>query len=228
VKRRKASSSPSPGTPGEGWGGGSRGHATYRKGTSSAPNPLPNPPRERGQNPLTLALSASTGKQYLPYLRRHLPSAATFIRTHLTDLSVILVGDKRMAELHLQFMNIPGPTDVLTFPIDEDSRGRPTAGEVYVCIPEAIRQSKLRKTKVRDEVLLYALHGLLHLSGFDDRTDAEYRRMHRTEDDILSRLGIGRVFAPLPSEIAIASPAARKPPHRRRPTKPNHRPRGDR
>jgi rRNA maturation RNase YbeY len=84
---------------------------------------------------------------------------------------------------------------VLTFPIDEDSRGRPTAGEVYVCIPEAHRQARLRAANPRTEVLLYALHGMLHLSGFDDKTKYGYRRMHRTEDDILNRLGVGRVFS---------------------------------
>ena len=126
------------------------------------------------------------------------------LSTCLTEFSVVLVGDQRMSNLHLRFMNIAGPTDVLTFPIDEDSRGRPTAGEVYVCVPEAHRQSHALATPLRSELLLYALHGLLHLSGFDDRTESQYRRMHRTEDDILSRLGIGRVFAPNPVKPVAA------------------------
>ncbi len=49
----------------------------------------------------------------------------------------------------------------------------------------------------RNEVLLYALHGMLHLSGFDDRTDADFRKMHRMEDRLLARLGIGPVFGPV-------------------------------
>jgi probable rRNA maturation factor len=101
-----------------------------------------------------------------------------------------------MSELHQQFMGIAGPTDVLTFPLDLDSRGRPTAGEVVVCLPEARRQSKLRNVPVERELLLYALHGLLHLCGYDDRTGADFRAMHRAEDHILTRLGVGPVFAP--------------------------------
>jgi len=114
----------------------------------------------------------------------------------LRELSVVLVGDRRVAELHEQFMGIAGPTDVLTFPIDTDAAGNVIAGEVYVCVPEARRQAKSRGIEAKREVLLYALHGMLHLLGYDDRTSRGYRSMHRTEDLILTELGLGPVFAP--------------------------------
>jgi hypothetical protein len=47
---------------------------------------------------------------------------------------------------------------------------------------------------VRDELLLYAVHGMLHLCGYDDRTDRDFAAMHRREDHILSRLGVGAIF----------------------------------
>jgi probable rRNA maturation factor len=99
-----------------------------------------------------------------------------------------------MSKLHAQFMGIEGPTDVLTFPLEDDARGRVTAGEVVVCVPEARRRAKDHKERPERELLLYALHGMLHLSGYDDRTAADFRRMHRTEDKILTQLGIGPVF----------------------------------
>lgn len=105
-----------------------------------------------------------------------------------------------MSSLHQQFMKIDGPTDVLTFPLEFDSQGRETAGEVVICVPEAARQARGRGTRVECELLLYALHGLLHLSGFDDRTEAGFRQMHRKEDDILIRLGLGPVFGMAPSQ----------------------------
>ena len=116
----------------------------------------------------------------------------------LEALSVVLVGDRRMSALHEAFMKIAGPTDVLTFPLELDDRGRATAGEVIVCVPEARRQAKVRKIEPRLEVLLYALHGMLHLMGHDDRTDRAFRIMHRTEDAILTELGFGPVFAATP------------------------------
>jgi len=143
-----------------------------------------------------LSVSAAVGKAYVPFLRKHLRAAQRLLRPPLSELSLAIVGDRRMAELHEQFMNIAGPTDVLTFPMDLDSRGRPVSGEVVVCLPEARRQAKERKVPVERELLLYALHGLLHLCGYDDRTTGDFRAMHRAEDEILTRLGVGPVFAP--------------------------------
>ena len=117
------------------------------------------------------------------------------LRPPLCELSLALVGDRRMAELHEQFLGIPGPTDVLTFPLETDRRGGVTAGEVVVCVPQASRRARTEGVSVERELLLYALHGMLHLAGFDDRTDPDFAAMHRTEDDILTRLGVGPVFS---------------------------------
>src|SRR5205823_1260629 len=114
----------------------------------------------------------------------------------LSELSVALVNDPQMSKLHQEFMGIAGPTDVLTFPLEVDSQDMAIAGEVVVCVPEARRQCKLRGTHISRELLLYALHGMLHLCGFDDRTPSAFRKMHRMEDEILTRLGLGPVFAP--------------------------------
>ena len=133
---------------------------------------------------------------FLPsYLRKHLKSAHALLSPPLTDLSLALVGDKKMSALHLQFMSLPGPTDVLTFPLDLNAKGKPLSGEVVICVPEARRRCQESGTELNKELLLYALHGLLHLCGFDDRTDRQFRRMHRMEDEILTRLGVGPVFA---------------------------------
>ena len=91
-------------------------------------------------------------------------------------------------------MNIAGPTDVLTFPLDEDAHGDAITGEVYICVPEARRQSKIRRSDIKIELLLYAIHGMLHLLGYDDRTARAYREMHLLEDRILTELGLGPVF----------------------------------
>jgi probable rRNA maturation factor len=100
-----------------------------------------------------------------------------------------------MAGLHEQFMGIPGPTDVLTFELEHDARRRVVAGEVVVCVPYAVREARRSGVEVKKEVLLYAVHGLLHLCGFDDRTARDFAVMHQREDEILREIGVGAVFA---------------------------------
>ena len=107
----------------------------------------------------------------------------------------MLVSDETMSALHQQYMNESGPTDVLTFPLELDRRGMAVAGEIVVCVPEARRRGKLEGTLVKNELLLYAIHGLLHLAGHDDRTEKGFRKMHAMEDKILTKLGIGPVFS---------------------------------
>jgi probable rRNA maturation factor len=148
---------------------------------------------------LALEITARSGKAHASYVRLHLRRAHAILKPALRELSLALVGDARMAQLHEQFMGIAGPTDVLTFPLDADARGRITSGEVVVCVPEATRRAKERGIPLERELLLYALHGLLHLCGYDDRTARDFRRMHRTEDMILTQLGVGPVFASAPS-----------------------------
>ena len=159
---------------------------------------------------LDLVVNAQLGRAHVPFLRKQLRRAHAIVAPPLREFSVALVNDARMSELHQQFMNIAGPTDVLTFELDHDARGRVIAGEVVVCVPEARRQARERGIELRMELLLYALHGLLHLCGFDDRTARGFRTMHRREDDILTALGFGPVFAP-----QQAHRPARRPPRRR-------------
>jgi len=169
-----------------------------------------------------LSFNAQVGKALVPFIRRNLragrmllinrgvqpatkggksrlaePFAANLSEQSraLTELSIALVNDAKMSDLHLQFMNMPGPTDVLTFPLDTDDAGYVSSGEIVICIPEARRRAALHEGDLRHEVLLYAVHGLLHLLGMDDTTKRAFRDMHRLEDQILIRLGIGNVFA---------------------------------
>lgn len=143
----------------------------------------------------TVEFSAPTGKAYLPYLKRHLRNAITLLPRKLRSASIALVNDRTMADLHQQFLGIAGPTDVLTFELEHDARGRCIEGEVVVCVPYAKRIAKQHGTTMERELLLYCLHGLLHLTGHDDRDDDSFRKMHAAEDRILTRIGIGPVFS---------------------------------
>lgn len=139
-------------------------------------------------------ITARAGRAHAPFLRKMLRRAHVLLRSRLREVSVALVGDSQMSEIHKRFMNDPSPTDVLSFALEEDLRGNIIAGEIVINASEALRQSRQRGIAVQNELLLYALHGILHLKGYDDRTDSQYRAMHRLEDRILKELGVGAVF----------------------------------
>jgi probable rRNA maturation factor len=155
---------------------------------------------------MSLAITATVGKAFVPRLRKYLKLALSLVPNAPMEVSIALVNDKTMSALHERDLQIAGPTDVLTYELDHDPAGRCTAGEVIVCVPEAKRQSRERGTTADNELLLYSLHGVLHLAGFDDRTERLFREMHTMEDDILTRIGVGPVFKP----AAAAEKAGRR------------------
>jgi probable rRNA maturation factor len=167
------------------------------------------PRRRRAAAPLSLSfrIASERWQQYLPFLRRNLKASHEILSPKLLEMSVALVGDARMSSLHEQFMGITGATDVLTFPLETNRRGQVTEGEVVICVNEARRRAREHQLPLEHELLLYALHGMLHLCGYDDRTHRAYAKMHRTEDEILQRLGIGAVFAPARLSATTASSA---------------------
>lgn len=101
-----------------------------------------------------------------------------------------------MAGLHEEFLSIAGPTDVLTFEFEHRPDGSVDEGEVVICLDEAGRQAGERGHRVEEELLLYALHGLLHLCGYDDREPQAHDAMHAREDELLEAVGVGRRFGP--------------------------------
>ena len=165
--------------------------------------------RNREHLSIQTAAMARVTPRTVHELERRLRAAHAILRPALWHLSLALVGDQRMSRLHEQFIGIAGPTDVLTFELEHDERGRVVGGEVVVCVPEARRQAHARGSNVQSELLLYALHGMLHLCGFDDRTDRGFRTMHRTEDELLNQIGVGPVFRPAARPIARRKRAAR-------------------
>ncbi len=143
---------------------------------------------------LNLSLRARTGKAYVAQLRRQVISVHSHLDSPLTELSIALLDDGQMSLLHRRYLKIPGPTDVLTFPLESDSAGRIVSGEIAIGVAQARRSAAERDVSVRHELLLYAVHGMLHLHGFDDKNARDFRRMHAAEDAILTQLGIGPIF----------------------------------
>ncbi|MFI5085846.1 MAG: rRNA maturation RNase YbeY [Actinomycetales bacterium] len=110
-----------------------------------------------------------------------------------TELSIILADTEAMEKLHLEWMDEPGPTDVLSFPMDELRPGtidRPTPagllGDIVLCPQVAEEQAKAAGHSTDDELLLLTTHGVLHLLGYDHAEPAEKTEMFALQRDLLS------------------------------------------
>ena len=108
------------------------------------------------------------------------------------DVAILLVDEGAMEALHVQWMDEPGPTDVLSFPMDELRPGTedvPTPagllGDIVLCPQVAETQAAAAKHSTMDELILLTTHGLLHLLGFDHAEPAEEREMFGVQRDVL-------------------------------------------
>ncbi|HUW84201.1 MAG TPA: rRNA maturation RNase YbeY [Phycisphaerae bacterium] len=110
------------------------------------------------------------------------------------DLSVALLDDAAIGELHWRYRRRRGPTDVLSFDLRDEAEDG-LEGEIVVSAETARRQGRRRRIAAKRELLLYLVHGILHLAGYDDATTEQADRMHRKEDMLLAALGYGRPFS---------------------------------
>lgn len=109
-----------------------------------------------------------------------------------TELGVSLVDEAAMEQLHVQWMDEPGPTDVLSFPMDELRPGRPDAptpvgllGDVVICPQVAELQAEAAGHDTAMEIQVLLTHGMLHLLGFDHATPDEEAEMFGLQRDLL-------------------------------------------
>lgn len=110
------------------------------------------------------------------------------------DLAILLVDEGAMESLHVQWMDEPGPTDVLSFPMDELRPGTEDAptpegllGDIVLCPQVAETQAQAAGHSTMDELILLTTHGLLHLLGFDHAEPAEEREMFALQRDLIVR-----------------------------------------
>jgi rRNA maturation RNase YbeY len=117
--------------------------------------------------------------------QRLLETAAQGEGAQLRSVSLVFVDDRTMRELNRRYLRHDRTTDVLSFSYGTRRR---LEGEIIVNLDQARRQAPTFGATYRHEVSRLIVHGLLHLAGHDDRTDAERARMHRREDRYLQSI----------------------------------------
>jgi probable rRNA maturation factor len=118
-------------------------------------------------------------------LRRHdIPAA---------ELHVLIVDDRAIHEINAAHLQHDFPTDVITFPLNEAGRlppDYPLEGEIVISAEMAATMSSEAGWSPHEELLLYVVHALLHLCGYNDLTESEQQQMRCREREMLHELGI--------------------------------------
>lgn len=172
---------------------------------------MPMATRNKAKPKVELVVTAEGAREraLVPPLKKLLARAVAHLPANgLEDVVVSLVGGETMGVLHGRSHGDPTPTDVLTYELEHTAGGDVSEGQVVVCVDVARRGAEERSISVGREVLLYSLHGLLHLCGMDDRRKKDFDLMHKTEDDILTAIGVGPTFHVL-AKAGVKKRAAR-------------------
>ncbi len=135
-----------------------------------------------------IALQRRT-EQALPLVFAHPgPEPSSLLEGGMLEFTI--VDDPTIARVHGEFLNDPTPTDVITF----------HHGEVLISADTASRQAKAHGQSFERELLLYAIHGLLHLHGHEDHTSTGAATMRILQESILDRI--------LPEPFSVSAPSA--------------------
>ena len=134
-------------------------------------------------DPISVQVVNKSGIQYIPRQRIISVLEQVFFHENIESIraGVIVINDKEIRQMNKKYLNHDYPTDVLAFSTNED----PLEVEIYISVEFAINYSEEHNTIWRDEVVLYAIHGALHVIGYKDETEEEKQKMRYLEEKYL-------------------------------------------
>lgn len=133
--------------------------------------------------------------------QRRVPVTADVVRAVVTatftheragepDVGVVLLNDAAIREINREYLDHDWATDSIAFSYDDDPSPDALRGEVLVSAETARREAEARGKSAEHELLLYVVHGTLHLLGHDDDTPARRRAMNARAERILTSAGV--------------------------------------
>jgi probable rRNA maturation factor len=144
---------------------------------------------------MTIDIDDSSGVSWVDLPRIQAQAVHLLDRLHLdpdAELSILLVDEEEMTRLHVEWMDEPGPTDVLSFPMDDLRAGDPAGprvagilGDIVLCPSVAARQAEAAGHATDVELALLLTHGVLHLLGHDHAEPEEHERMFALQAELL-------------------------------------------
>lgn len=143
-----------------------------------------------GSTARTVTIRSTQGQ--FPVDKPRLENQAFRILDHLGirsfEILILIVDDSTIAQLNLRHLNHEGPTDIITFPVSDPGDDH-LEGELVISAPWAVRVAVENGDDPFDELVLYVVHGILHLIGLDDLSEKDAENMKRKEFEVLSSIG---------------------------------------
>ncbi len=144
-------------------------------------------------------------------LKHRFMAAINLLKIPEADISLVIVNDKEIAELHEAWLGISGPTDVLSFDLSSPQQSQHTLhrnpnsirGEIIASAETASREALVYHWSPDHELTYYLLHGLLHLKGYNDQTPSERISMRRKERALMRAIGLPSPPRKRPKTTAI-------------------------
>ena len=103
------------------------------------------------------------------------------------EVNLVFVDENEMTELHIKWMDEPGPTDVLSFPMDmpENPGDAVTLGDIVIAPTVAATQAATARHSTDHEIYILAAHGLLHILGYDHANKEDEKVMFALQEDLV-------------------------------------------
>ncbi len=134
--------------------------------------------------------------EYIEELKKFLESVSLDEGLKNVIFNVIIVGNKKIKELNKDYRNIDKETDVITFALEDDksfnNQDIRMLGDIYISLDKVYSQSKEYEHSFKRELFFLALHGFLHLLGYDHMKEEDEEIMFKKQDEILRKYNINR------------------------------------
>jgi len=134
--------------------------------------------------------------EYLEELKDFLISSAKYEKIDNIEYNIIIIDNPRIKELNKSYRNINHETDVISFALEDDktynSKEVRLLGDIYISIDKVHEQAKLYEHTFKRELFFLAIHGFLHLLGYNHEEKEEEKIMFAKQEEVLNRYGITR------------------------------------
>lgn len=144
--------------------------------------------RKNSNNKPMLYVAISSATEHMRVPRKRLFALCEYIsdisQRHIHDVDIAVVDSNEIAACNRKYLQHRGPTDVISFDLADDS-DQPLSAQLIICAEVAVAEATKYSHGPQRELMLYVVHGLLHLLGYDDQIASDAAEMYLEQERVL-------------------------------------------